>query len=34
MEQFLECVGREHPVIVELVRSGTIVDTNFYGSYM
>lgn len=34
MEQFLECVGREHPVIVELVRSGTVVDTNFYGSYM
>ena len=34
MEQFLECVGREHSVIVELVRSGTIVDTNFYGSYM
>jgi flavin-dependent dehydrogenase len=34
MEQFFECVGREHPVIVELVRSGTIVDTNFYGSYM
>jgi flavin-dependent dehydrogenase len=34
MEQFLECVGREHPVIVELARSGTIVDTNFYGSYM
>ncbi len=34
MEQFLECVGREHPVIVELVRSGTVVDTNFYASYM
>src|ERR1700747_2149140 len=34
MEQFLECVGREHPVVVELVRSGVIVDTNFYGSYM
>src|SRR6202007_1050932 len=34
MEQFLECVGREHPVVVELARSGTIVDTNFYGSYM
>jgi flavin-dependent dehydrogenase len=34
MEQFFECVGREHPVIVELVRSGTIVDTNYYGSYM
>jgi flavin-dependent dehydrogenase len=34
MEQFLECVGREHEVIVELTRSGTVVDTNFYGSYM
>src|ERR1700719_1791580 len=34
MEQFFECVGREHPVVVELVRSGTIVDTNYYGSYM
>jgi flavin-dependent dehydrogenase len=34
MEQFLECVAREHLVLVELVRSGTIVDTNFYSSYM
>jgi hypothetical protein len=34
MEQFLECVGREHEVIEELVRSGTVVDTNFYSSYM
>ena len=34
MEQFLECVGREHQVIVELVRSGAVVDTNFYSSYM
>jgi len=34
VEQFLECVGREHEVIVELVRSGMVVDTNFYGSYM
>jgi flavin-dependent dehydrogenase len=34
MEQFLECVGREHEMIVELVRSGTVTDTNFYGSYM
>ena len=34
MEQFLECVGREHEVIVELARSGTVVDTNFYRSYM
>jgi flavin-dependent dehydrogenase len=34
MEQFLECVGREHEVIVELARSGTVADTNFYSSYM
>ncbi|MGC2526535.1 MAG: tryptophan 7-halogenase [Candidatus Acidiferrum sp.] len=34
MEQFLECVGREHPMLVELIRTGTVVDTNFYGSYM
>ncbi|MGB7022162.1 MAG: tryptophan 7-halogenase [Candidatus Acidiferrales bacterium] len=34
VEQFLECVGREHEVIVELVRSGAVVDTNFYSSYM
>jgi flavin-dependent dehydrogenase len=34
MEQFLECVGREHEVIVELTRSGTVLDTNFYSSYM
>ena len=34
MEQFLECVGREHPVVTELTRSGTAVDTNFYGAYM
>jgi flavin-dependent dehydrogenase len=34
IEQFLDCVRREHPVIVDLVRSGEVVDTNFYGSYM
>ncbi|MHB8500449.1 MAG: NAD(P)/FAD-dependent oxidoreductase [Candidatus Acidiferrales bacterium] len=34
MEQFLECLAREHPMLVDLVRSGTVVDTNFYGSYM
>jgi flavin-dependent dehydrogenase len=34
MEQFVDCVGREHPVVVEMVRSGTVVDTNFYSSYM
>ncbi|HEV2287705.1 MAG TPA: tryptophan 7-halogenase [Candidatus Acidoferrales bacterium] len=34
MERFLECVGREHEMIVELVRSGTVADTNVYSSYM
>lgn len=34
IEEFLKCVGREHEVIVDLVRSGTVVDTNYYGSYM
>jgi flavin-dependent dehydrogenase len=34
MEQFLECVGREHEVVTELTRSGIVVDTNFYSSYM
>lgn len=34
MERFLESVGREHEMIVELVRSGTVVDTNVYSSYM
>lgn len=34
LEQFLQCVGREHEMIVELVRSGTVVGTNFYSSYM
>jgi len=34
IDQFLESVGREHEVIVELTRSGTVVDTNFYSSYM
>ncbi|MGH9617177.1 MAG: NAD(P)/FAD-dependent oxidoreductase [Acidobacteriaceae bacterium] len=34
MEQFLECVAKEHPVIVDLVNSGTVADTNFYSSYM
>jgi flavin-dependent dehydrogenase len=34
MQQFLECVAREHEVIIELARSGTVVDTNFYSSYM
>jgi len=34
IEQFLDAVGREHEVIVDLVRSGTVVDTNLYSSYM
>ncbi len=34
VEQFLDCVGREHAVVVDLVRSGTITDTNVYRSYM
>ena len=34
MEQFLECVGREHPVLVDLIKTGTVVDTNYYNSYM
>ncbi len=34
MEQFLQCVGREHPVLVELINTGTVVDTNYYNSYM
>lgn len=34
IEQFLECVGHEHEVLVELVRSGTVCDTNYYGAYM
>lgn len=34
IEQFLDCVGREHEVIAELVRSGTVLDTNSYRSYM
>jgi len=34
IEQFIDHVGAEHPVVVELVRSGRVDDTNFYGSYM
>jgi flavin-dependent dehydrogenase len=34
MDHFLDCVGREHPVVAELTRSGTIVDTNYYRAYM
>ena len=34
VEQFLDHVGSEHPVVVDLITSGRIADTNFYGSYM
>ncbi|MFZ4767110.1 MAG: NAD(P)/FAD-dependent oxidoreductase, partial [Roseimicrobium sp.] len=34
MEEFLRHVDTEHPVVGDLVRSGTVVDTNSYGSYM
>jgi hypothetical protein len=27
-------VAEEHEVVVDLVKSGTVTDTNFYGSYM
>jgi hypothetical protein len=33
VEGFLEHVASEHPVITELVESGTIVDTNLYRNY-
>ena len=34
MEQFLQAVGREHEVVAELTRSGSVVGTNSYSSYM
>jgi flavin-dependent dehydrogenase len=33
MEQFCERVGEEHPVVVDLTRSGTVADTNLYSNY-
>jgi flavin-dependent dehydrogenase len=33
MEQFIERVGEEHPVVVELTQSGTVADTNLYSNY-
>jgi flavin-dependent dehydrogenase len=33
IETFLSQVATEHPVVAELVRSGTIVDTNTYRNY-
>lgn len=34
LDAFLEHVGREHPVVTELTRSGTVADVNYYRSYM
>jgi len=34
VEQFMQFVGEEHEVVVDLVRSGRIADVNYYGSYM
>jgi len=34
LADFLEQVGAEHPVVTDLVRSGSVRETNFYGSYM
>ncbi len=31
---FLTIIRRDHPVIAELVDTGSVVDTNFYGDYM
>lgn len=33
MDQFLQHVDAEHPVVTDLVRSGTVEDTNFLGNY-
>jgi flavin-dependent dehydrogenase len=33
MKQFIERVGEEHPVVVELTQSGTVADTNLYFNY-
>lgn len=34
MEEFLDNVAREHPVVADFVRSGTVVDTSKYLNYM
>ena len=34
MPEFLDRVAREHPILADFVRSGTVVDTNLYSSYM
>ncbi len=33
IDQFVEHVSAEHPVISDLVESGTVTDTNFLGNY-
>ena len=33
VEQFLEHVDKEHPVVADLVRSGTVEDTSILGNY-
>ena len=33
VEQFLEHVSAEHPVVTDLVKSGTVVDTSLLGNY-
>ncbi|MCH8031690.1 MAG: tryptophan 7-halogenase, partial [Bacteroidetes bacterium] len=33
VEQFLEHVSAEHPVVTDLVRSGTVKDTSLLGNY-
>jgi len=34
IEQFLDYIATEHPVVVDLVKSGRLDDTNSYRSYM
>ena len=34
LPEFLDRVTREHPILGDLVRSGTVVDTNLYRNYM
>jgi flavin-dependent dehydrogenase len=34
IDQFLDYVAGEHPVVVDLVKSGHLDDSNFYKSYM
>ncbi len=34
MEHFLECMDNEHPAIADMVRSGTVLDTQSYGNYL